>query len=151
MAPIEKEITQNAITPQQVVEQFFKACEELDFDTAFTFIAQNCVYKNMPFHTAQGKERVQRDLTAMGKLLTQFDVEMVNIAVNGNVVLTERIDTLAGRFFKADLALMGVLVVEDGKITQWRDYFDWSASSGIFAKSMLRKIFSRYSRRENTF
>ena len=128
-------------TPRKVVEQFFNACKELDFSAAGALLAEDCVYENVPFHTARGKKRVLRDLNMMGKYLTQFDVEMVNIAVNGNVVITERIDTLAGRFFSADIALMGVLVVKDGKISEWRDYFDWSASGGLFMKSALKKLF----------
>ena len=129
--------------PRQVVEQFFAACCALDFDGALALIDDNCVYRNMPFHTARGKARIQRDLTLMAKGMTAFDVEMVNIAVNGNVVLTERVDTLAGRFFRARLPLMGVLVVKNGKITEWRDYFDWSAMMGKITGSFFTSPFRR--------
>ncbi len=129
--------------PKQVVEQFFAACCALDFDGALALIDEDCVYRNMPFHTARGKARIKRDLTTMAKGMTSFDVEMLHIAVNGNVVLTERIDTLAGRFFKAALPLMGVLVVENGKITEWRDYFDWSAMMGKVTGSFLTSPFRR--------
>jgi limonene-1,2-epoxide hydrolase len=130
-------------SPQQVVENFFAACCALDFDGALNLIDDQCVYKNMPFHTARGKARIERDLSLMARGMTSFEVEMVNIAVNGPVVLTERIDTLAGRFFKAELHLMGVLVVKNGKITEWRDYFDWSAMMGKFTGSLLRSPFRR--------
>lgn len=126
--------------PKAVVEQFIECCQNLDFDGGFSLISDDCVYRNMPFHTARGKKRIVRDLTALGKLLNEFQVEMTHIAVNDNVVLTERIDTLAGKFFRADLKLMGVFVVEDGKITEWRDYFDWTASTGLFIKSMFAKL-----------
>ena len=41
--------------PQTVVEQFFQYCCDLDFENAFRLIADDCVYRNMPFHTATGK------------------------------------------------------------------------------------------------
>lgn len=127
--------------PQAVVEAFFNACSTLDFDAAMEFIDDHCVYKNMPFHTAKGKNRIQRDLSLMAKGMNQFAVDIINIAVNGNVVLTERIDTLGGRFFKIDIPLMGVLVVNNGKITEWRDYFDWSHTMGKLSKSALLRPF----------
>ena len=127
--------------PQSVVESFFSACSNFDYDRAMTFVGEDCVYKNVPFHTARGKERIRRDLSGMERALNLFEVEMINIAVNGNVVLTERIDTLGGRFFKVALPIMGVLVVEDGKITEWRDYFDWSFAMGKVSKSIFTNPF----------
>ena len=103
--------------PQFVVEQFFAACSAFDFDHAMDFIDEDCVYQNVPFHKAKGKIRIRRDLGGMEKAMNLFEVEMMNIAVNGNVVLTERIDTLGGRFFKVAWPFMGTLVVDNGKIT----------------------------------
>lgn len=124
-----------------VVEAFFAACSAFNFDAALDMIADDCVYKNVPFHTAKGKARVTRDLSSMAKAMNQFDVEMINIAVNGNVVLTERIDTIGGRVFKMAIPLMGVFVVNNGKISQWRDYFDWSSTFGKMAGSLFTKPF----------
>ena len=129
--------------PEVVVDAFFKACSTLDIDAGLALIDEHCVYKNVPFHTAKGKRRIERDLRAMTKSVNQFDVDTVNMAVNGNVVMTERIDTLSGRFFSAAIPLMGVFVVENGKITEWRDYFDWSSVLGKFGRSLLTSPFRR--------
>ena len=126
-----------------VVENFLKASSELDMDKALDLIDDSCAYQNVPFHTARGKKSVVKALQGMGKAMTQFDVEMVNIAVNGNVVLTERVDTLGGRFFKVALPVMGVFVVKNGKITEWRDYFDWSLSLGKFMGSIVTTPFRK--------
>ena len=140
-------IAPNSTTPskdaQTVVEEFFAACSAFDFDAALDMIDDSCIYKNVPFHTAKGKDRVVRDLSSMAKAMNQFDVEMVNIATNGNVVLTERIDTIGGRLFKMDIPLMGVFVVQNGKISEWRDYFDWSSIFGKMAGSLFTKPFKR--------
>lgn len=127
--------------PQAVVEQFFDACRDLNFERGITFIDEDCVYKNIPFHTARGKKSINRAMTAMQKTINVFDVEMIHISANGEVVLTERIDTVGGRFFNAEIPLMGVFVVKNGKITEWRDYFDWSFVFGRMGKSLFRNPF----------
>ena len=130
-----------SLDPQTVVEQFFNACGNLDFELGMTYIDEHCVYKNIPFHTARGKKSITRALTTMQKAVNVFDVEMIHISANNNVALTERIDTIAGRFFNVRIPLMGVFVVENGKITEWRDYFDWSFVFGRMGKSLFRNPF----------
>lgn len=129
--------TTNTADPKTTVEQFLQALSELDPDRAMTFVAEECAYRNVPFHKANGKARIHRDLKMMIDRLRSFEVEMIHLAVDHNVVLTERVDTLETRFFRAALPLMGVFVVEEGKITEWRDYFDWSYSLGKITKSLL--------------
>jgi len=53
-----------------------------------------------------------------------IDFRVINIAANGPVVMTERVDvfTTPGKSF--ELPVMGVFEVSDGKINAWRDYFD---------------------------
>ena len=58
---------------------------------------------------------------------------MLNTAVRGNLVFTERVDrfTMGGR--KIDLPVAGVFEIRNGKIAAWRDYFDmatWQRSAG---------------------
>ena len=136
-------MTTTVVTAQSVVEDFLSACCALDLDAALELIDDNCVYQNVPFHTARGKQNVVKAFQAMGKAMTEFDVEMINIATNGNVVMTERVDTLGGKFFQAKVPLMGVFVVKDGKITEWRDYFDWSLSFGKFFSSLFTTPFRK--------
>ena len=136
-------MTTTVVNAQSVVEDFLSACCTLDLDAALELIDDNCVYQNVPFHTARGKQNVVKAFQAMGKAMTEFDVEMINIATNGNVVMTERVDTLGGKFFRAKVPLMGVFVVKDGKITEWRDYFDWSLSFGKFFSSLFTTPFRK--------
>ncbi len=123
--------------PKTIVCQLFEAFSALDIAQAMEFIDEDCVYKNVPFHTAHGKSRIARDIGNLIKRIDSFEIEVINIAANDNVVLTERIDSLGGRFFKAALPLMGTFVIKNGKITEWRDYFDWSSTMGKVGRSLL--------------
>lgn len=136
-----KEITKSKkpLSSKETVESFFRACEALDFDKSMTFVSEKCVYRNMPFHTASGKKNILRDLKLMSIGMRRFNVDMINIVSNDEIVMTERLDTLEGLFYKIDIPLMGILKVEQGQIVEWRDYFDWSSMLGNFGKSILFK------------
>ena len=55
----------------------------------------------------------------------QVDWEVLNIAENGNVVLTERIDNFVLSDGKhLSVPVMGTMELQDGRISAWRDYFD---------------------------
>ena len=50
---------------------------------------------------------------------------MHHIAADGPMVLTERTDLLVIRGMKVQIWVCGRFEVHDGKITIWRDYFDF--------------------------
>jgi limonene-1,2-epoxide hydrolase len=51
-------------------------------------------------------------------------IETLHLAVCGNIVLTERVDTFTIGQVVAPLPVMGAFEIRDGKICAWRDYFD---------------------------
>jgi limonene-1,2-epoxide hydrolase len=132
--------------PLAVVELFFARMRSLDMEGAMDLVADDCVYQNVPFHKATGKARIQRDLSLMGKAVTEFQVEMKNAAASGGTVLTERVDIFIGKGFRTELPVMGTFVVRNGKITEWRDYFDWSLSVGRVAGAAFSALRSRLTR-----
>ena len=125
-----------APTPQALVEEFFARCEALDLAGLGDYFTEGAVYHNMPLPAIRGKKRISAFLERGMKGLKGFEVEMIHIAAHGNVVLTERVDRIV--FGEAAIALpvMGVFVVEDGKFSAWRDYFDlWT-----FVKQMPKAL-----------
>lgn len=108
-----------------VVHRFLGRLQELDVAGAVGLCADDVVYQNVPLPAARGQKAVRRQLRAMAKVGTGFEVRMVNIAANGPVVLTERIDVLRRGNFAMEFWVCGTFEVRDGKIVLWRDYFDW--------------------------
>jgi limonene-1,2-epoxide hydrolase len=53
-----------------------------------------------------------------------YEWEIRNLAVDGDTVLTERIDTIGLPGVTAPVPVMGVFEIRNGKIKNWRDYFD---------------------------
>lgn len=97
-------------------------------DDALAMLADDVYYDNvpLPFPVIIGREGVRKFHVdfGFGKDF-RADWEIVNIAVSGNVVLSERVDTfIHSSGATIVLPVMGTLTIEDGQITVWRDYFD---------------------------
>ena len=92
------------------------------------FFTEDAVYHNIPQDPVTGRENIATIIASVLRPgppgIESIDFRLVNIAANGPVVLTERVDvfTLAGKSF--ELPVMGTFEISDGKISAWRDYFD---------------------------
>jgi limonene-1,2-epoxide hydrolase len=56
--------------------------------------------------------------------IESIDFRVINIAANGSVVMTERVDVFKLPHKSFELPVMGIFELRDGKINAWRDYFD---------------------------
>jgi len=115
--------------PIDLVRRFCAAwSDDLGAAELAAFFTDDAVYHNIPLAPVTGRDAIAKNIAsflrpgAPGIESIQFRV--INIAANGPVVMTERVDvfTLAGKTF--DLQVMGAFEVNDGKIKAWRDYFD---------------------------
>ena len=113
-----------ARSPIETVEAFLAALVALDLDAAQALMADDIVYQNVPFPADHGAAATTRTLKRFLVPFRAFEVETLNIAENGDTVLTERIDTFTNGRFRAGFWVCGTFKVADGKITLWRDRFD---------------------------
>lgn len=128
-------------SPTETVEAFLTALSALDMDGARALMADDIVYQNVPFPADRGAEATTRTLKRFLVPFRTFEVETLNIAANGNTVLTERIDTFANGRFRAGFWVCGTFEVTDGKITLWRDRFDMADMSFSLVRGLLRAPF----------
>ncbi|HEY2513691.1 MAG TPA: limonene-1,2-epoxide hydrolase family protein [Polyangiaceae bacterium] len=126
-----------------VVEEFFAAFQALDLDRALELLADDVVYQNVPFPADRGKAAVTRTLRGFGKVMTGFEVQMKNIASNGRIVLTERVDVLKAPIADLELWVCGTFEVQGGRIVLWRDYFDVASAAAQVVTGPFRKLFGR--------
>lgn len=117
--------TQQVTAEIEVVQAFLGALERLDIDAAVDLLDRAVVYQNVPLPSARGIDAVEKQLRFMGRYGTGFEVVHHNIAANGAVVLTERTDILTVGPIDAAFWVCGTFEVRDGKITLWRDRFDF--------------------------
>lgn len=107
-----------------IVSAFCDAWTRGDADAIMDAFTDDAVYHNIPMAPIHGRAAIDefiRPFLAGGSIA----FETLHQAVDGDVVLNERVDTVTqpGKETIA-LPVMGVFELRDGKIAGWRDYFD---------------------------
>jgi limonene-1,2-epoxide hydrolase len=88
------------------------------------FFADDAVYHNIPMDAVTGTEAIRAFIEGFTGNIEKIEFRVDNIAANGDVVLTERVDVFTLPAKTIALPVMGTFEVRDGKIAAWRDYFD---------------------------
>ncbi|MBU3689211.1 MAG: hypothetical protein B7C54_02420 [Acidimicrobiales bacterium mtb01] len=122
--------------PIDVVRAFMKAMESLDYDTAVTHVAPDCEYINSPLGPAPslGPEGVRAVLEPFFAPVIRNEFVIRTEVVAGDVVCLERLDRHELAKGWVELPVTGLFRVRDGKITEWRDYFDFATIANGFAE-----------------
>jgi limonene-1,2-epoxide hydrolase len=111
--------------PQEVVEAFLAALAAPDLDRAMSLLADDVVYSNVGLPTIHGRDRVARVLGGLEGPSSSFEVYLHAVSADGSVVLTERTDVIVVGPVRAQFWVWGRFDVHDGRITLWRDSFDF--------------------------
>jgi limonene-1,2-epoxide hydrolase len=118
------ETSPKSIENIRTVEGFLNALQDEDFEAADAALDDDLVYQNVGLSTIRGRRRTMKLLRRMeGRM--RFEVKIHRIAADGAAVLTERSDALIFGPLRLQFWVCGVFEVHDGRITLWRDYFDF--------------------------
>jgi limonene-1,2-epoxide hydrolase len=111
--------------PQAIAEGFLEAMASSEVDRALAFLAEDVEYVNVGFPPIRGRRGVRRVLGGLERPGSGFEVYLHSIAAEGPTVLTERTDVIVVGRFRSQFWVWGRFDVHDGKITLWRDSFDF--------------------------
>lgn len=125
------------------VEVFLDALADEDLDTATAALAEDVVYQNVGLPTIYGRSATIGVFRRMrGKV--RFEVKIHRIAADGSAILTERTDALIIGPLRLQFWVCGIFEVHHGRITLWRDYFDFldmfKATLRAIAATMLPSL-----------
>lgn len=111
--------------PIDIVQQFMKLMEPLNYDDALKLVSDNCEYTNpQPFGTVHGPAGIRSVLEPFFGPTLKNEFQVLRAVAGGPVVVLERLDRhLFGNKW-VELPVTGVYEVHGGVITYWRDYFD---------------------------
>jgi limonene-1,2-epoxide hydrolase len=109
---------------EALVRDFCAAFARRNVEELLGYFTDDAIYHNIPMAPATGKEEIRAALEMFVPGSPEIEFDMVNIACNGSVVFTERIDRMTIMGNKVVAPVAGVFEVRDGKIAAWRDYFD---------------------------
>ena len=109
---------------EETVRRFLALWSNRDAAGMAECFAEDGVYDNVPDKKPMvGREAIRTWLDFCFQHLTRIDVEVLNMASNGEWVLSERIDDhiIGDRHMK--LPVMNAARIVDGKIAMFRDYY----------------------------
>ncbi len=110
------------------VRLFMKAMENLDYEKALSYVSEDVEYTNMPLgpgSTLRGHAGILSVLQPFFAPTITNEWIITSMASAGNTVFMERLDRHQLPRGWAELPVTGVFEVVDGKISSWREYFDY--------------------------
>ncbi|MFM8530534.1 MAG: limonene-1,2-epoxide hydrolase family protein [Ilumatobacteraceae bacterium] len=116
-----------------VIRRFMAAMEKLDYDRALTLVSDDVQYTNIPLGTVRGPDGIRSVLEPFFAPTVTNEWLISNTAVNGDTVFLERTDRHQLARGWVELPVVGVFVVREGRIVEWRDYFDFATIQNGFA------------------
>jgi len=117
---------------EAVVRAFCDAVAKHDAEALRPFFTDDVVYHNIPMDPVVGADAAVAFLAGFLGMCDSMQIDNLHVAVRGNVVLTERIDTFVLGSTVAPLPVMGTFEITDGRISAWRDYFDMAQVTKMF-------------------
>jgi limonene-1,2-epoxide hydrolase len=130
-------VSTDAETPTAVITSFMAAMEQLDYDSAMTYVADDCEYVNAPpIPTVYGPDGIRGVLEPFfaPTLSNQWVIKAT--AEAGDVVFMERLDRHQLPKGWVELPVAGVFTVQNGHITAWHDYFDYATIERGFTDNL---------------
>lgn len=119
-----------------IVRAFLASLELLDVERALSYVADDIAYTNVSTPTVRGRENVRRVLNGFLRFSTGFEAVNHHLATDGHVVLTERTDAFVLGRLRVQFWVCGRFEVRGGKITVWRDHFDWANVTAGLARGL---------------
>jgi limonene-1,2-epoxide hydrolase len=137
--------TSAPLAPAEVPVAFLEALAARDLETAFDLLTDDAEWINVSLPTVRGKARIERLIRALNGR-GHFRAHFHHVAVEGDTILTERTDELGIGRFQQRFWVYGRFELRDGKITVWRDSFDWldilvslaRAAAGVLSPGLNR-------------
>jgi limonene-1,2-epoxide hydrolase len=113
------------VSNEQTLRRFLALWSTRDANAMADCFAEDGVYDNVPNKNPMiGREAIRAWLEMCFQHLTRIDVEILNIAGNGERVLCERIDDHVSGDRHMPLPVMNASRIVHGKIRIFRDYYD---------------------------
>ncbi|MCF8606298.1 nuclear transport factor 2 family protein [Gordonia sp. HY442] len=124
--------------PVDLVRHFLTGLAAGDVESALADVDDGIVYTNVSLPTVRGMAKFAPVMRSLARPGLGFDVQILAISADvDGVVLTERLDELTAGPLRIRFWVCGRFEVREGRITVWRDYFDFLDVTRGFFRALL--------------
>lgn len=115
------------------VREFCAAIDRKDLAAVEALMDERVVYHNVGSEPAVGRDASLAAVKFQFDMFEPISFRIRNLAADGDTVLTERVDEITANGITAPVPVMGTFEVKNGRIVQWRDYFDMGLTGKLMA------------------
>lgn len=108
----------------EVAQAMVQAWNERDWEQVYALFAEDGVLHSVMLEPVVGREAIRERLGGLTPGIEQIELQIRNQGVIGDVVVLERTDDFVYNGKHGRVPVVGVLEIEDGLVTEWREYYD---------------------------
>lgn len=121
---------------EALIRAFYEAWSRLDVEELMSYFNETSVWQNVPDgEPLRGASAIRQLIEWLIEDWTRdakVNFEVVSLASRENLVFAERVDHVESLGRSVDLPVVGIFLIENEKIIEWRDYYDGASySSGL--------------------
>lgn len=109
---------------ETLIREFVAAWSNLDARELASYFTEDGIYHNIPSSEVQGRDNIEQFIAGFIRPWQSTDWEIISLLAEGDVVMVERLDKTMVNGSPVNLPCFGYFELENGKIKNWRDYFD---------------------------
>ena len=107
-----------------VANEMIQAWNDQDWDKVVDLFAEDGSLHSMMIDPIVGRDSINTRIQHMGEGLEEIELKIQNLGVINGVVFMERIDDFTYKGHEGEVPVVGVVEIEDGKVQEWREYYD---------------------------
>lgn len=108
----------------ETVKAMLQAWHDLDWERVYALFTDDAVLHSMMAEPIVGREALRKHLAPLFAGITRIDLIVSRIGVVDGRVFVERVDDFEYKGHHGAVPVVGVLDVQDGRIREWREYYD---------------------------
>lgn len=107
-------------TAQKMVD----AWNRLDWEAVYALFAEDAVMHSMMMEPVVGRENIRARFSRFTPGTERIELQLAHMGIVDDVVMMERVDDFVYNGKHSRVPVAGVLEINNGQVTEWREYYD---------------------------
>ena len=113
-----------AADPESVTLEMVEAWNAVDLDRVIELFTPDGVLHSMMTEPVVGREALRSHLQPLFDGIEALNLNLRRTVVDGDTVIIERVDEFVFKGKRGSVPVVGVLLIRDGEVAEWREYYD---------------------------